>query len=257
MRAAFLLLIFIFSTSNYSLQNIKILPYCNSIAALKFIKEYLPESLIILEAGAFDGTETKLMKTIWPNATIHAFEPVPQIYSMLQNNVKHLNKTNIYNVALSQQTGFSLFYLSEVNGQPFGAGSLLEPKDYITLAPEIDFNGTTTVRTATLNDWAKENNIDKIDFMWLDMQGYELPMLKTENSILEKTTVVYTEAIFIEGYKNQYTYNDYLQFFTENGFVLIGRDVSHETYNGINLHETFCNCIFLNKKHPAAKNYSN
>src|SRR6478752_5555739 len=101
------------------------------------IAPYLPENPIIVEAGSFDGRDTIRLHRQWPAATIHAFEPVPEIFQMLQDNTREIPNIVRHPYALSDVTGTAIFYVSESPkrpGKPFQAGSLLEPKERLKLS---------------------------------------------------------------------------------------------------------------------------
>ena len=65
--------------------------------------------------------------------------------------------------------------------------------------------------------------IDHIDFMWLDMQGFELNALKN-SQIAFNTTLIYCEVEFIEFYEGQYLYHDVKEWLEANGFEIIAVD---------------------------------
>ena len=111
------------------------------------------------------------------------------------------------------------FYISE--GTSDGASSLLEPVSVLLDHPGITFNNKVVVNTSTLDDWALKNNISKVDMLWLDMQGYELNMLKESKVILSTVTVIHTEVSTKETYKGVATYSVYRNFLEENGFKVI------------------------------------
>ena len=48
------------------------------------IARYLPADPVIVEAGAHLGYDTLAMSRCWPRGHIHAFEPIPSIFSQLQ-----------------------------------------------------------------------------------------------------------------------------------------------------------------------------
>ena len=121
---------------------------------------------------------------------------------------------------------------------------MLAPKDHLTIDLAVAFKEKTVVSTRILNDVMEDHGIKKIDFMWLDMPGYEIPMLMQSLETLKNTRIVYTEANFIEGYEGQCTYKDYVSFFEKNGFVLIARDTEQDTLT--NNVQWYCNLVFLN-----------
>lgn len=193
---------------------------------LSLIKPLLPVNPIIIEAGAFDGTDTKKMSSFWPQATIHAFEPVPEIFTLLKNNTKELNNVVQHSIALADKTGEKVFHVSEKPsrpGEPFQAGSMLKPKERLQWSP-IEYKKTITVPTITLDEWGHKNNITHLDFMWLDVQGYALHILKAAPQLLKTLKVLFVEVEFIQAYENQYQYAEVKQWLEQNGFVEIGKD---------------------------------
>ena len=65
----------------------------------------------------------------------------------------------------------------------------MEPIEHLKDHPGTLFNKKIQVKTSTLDTWAAENNIAKIDMLWLDMQGFELKMLK-ESKVIFQTSVI-------------------------------------------------------------------
>jgi FkbM family methyltransferase len=213
-------------------------------AVLNFVKDYLPDNPIILEAGAFEGTDTIKMSNMWPKGTLYSFEPVPQLFNYVQHITKNILNVYLHNIALSDKNGFAQFHVSELAGRPgvsYGSGSLLAPKEHLKYDPNIVFNHTIDVKTITLDDWAQEKNISQIDFLWLDMQGMELNVLKSAESILRTVKVIYVEVEFIQAYAGQYLYGDVKGWLESKGFEEVARDFDYppKWYYG--------NCVFVRK----------
>ena len=87
-----------------------------------------------------------------------------------------------------------------------------------------EYKKTINVPTITLDDWAQKNNVTHIDFMWLDVQGHALHILKAAPQLLKTIKILFVEVEFIQAYENQYQYNDVKTWLEQNGFVEIGRD---------------------------------
>lgn len=193
----------------------------NRQEVLDVVKRFLPDNPLILDAGAFDGTDTVAMAKMWPNGTLYAFEPVPQIYNWLTNNAKKCTNIHCFDVALSNKIGFQKFFLSEDPNNPgvnFQSGSLLAPKEHLNYS-HIEFKKETIVPTITIDKWAEENHVPRIDMMWLDLQGMELDVLKSSPNILSTVKVIYTEVEFVEAYTGQGMYEDIRAFLLAQGFV--------------------------------------
>jgi len=107
------------------------------------------------------------------------------------------------------------------------ASSILETAKHLEYGTGITFETTEEVDVIIFDEWAAKNSIDHIDFMWLDMQGYELNMLKKSHIALS-AKIIYSEIEFIEAYKNQYIYTDFIEWMNDNGFKLIAIDFDPE-----------------------------
>lgn len=198
----------------------------NKTNLLDIIAAYIPEHAVIVEAGAFDGNDTKQLSKKWPHGVIHTFEPVPAIFNLLERNTITFPNIRRHQIALSNNNGKATFYISEkpsTPGKPCQAGSLHKPKERLTWSP-IRYPETIIVPTITLDDWAQQHGISHIDFLWLDLQGHELSVIKAAPQILSTVKVIYTEVNFGQAYEGQYTYSEIKQWLEQQGFTEIGRD---------------------------------
>ena|SRR5579872_2648159 len=197
---------------------------------LALAKTLLKNNPVIVEAGAFDGRDTRLLSETWPAATIHAFEPVPEIYALLQKNTQDLPNVHTYPVGLSDATGNALFYVSEKPskpGKPFQAGSLLKPKERLKVS-DVTYAKTMQVPVITLDDWGKQHGIDHVDFLWLDLQGMELNVIKASPKTISTAQAIYTEVEFIEAYEGQYLVDDVIAWMNDHGFQEVARDFADQ-----------------------------
>lgn len=197
------------------------------IEVLKIVAPYLPPNPIILEAGSYDGTDTLEILKFFPQATIYAFEPIPYLYNLLDQKAKnHTGKVYTYQQALSDSIGTAKMYVSEETyapGIPSMSSSLLAPKEHLTYSA-TEFKKEITVETTTLDAWAQQYGVNHIDFMWLDMQGYELNALKASPNILKTVKAILTEVEFVEAYAGQHLFKDVKEFLESNGFTMIANN---------------------------------
>ncbi len=203
----------------------------NSHKTIEILAQFLPVNPIIVEAGAYDGRDTKKMVEQWPQCTVHAFEPLPEIYERLEQNTSHLSQVHRYPVALSDHNGIALFYVSERPSKPgvaSQAGSLHAPKERLERSPLL-FPRTAEVATITLDTWANENAIQDIDLLWLDTQGHELAILQAAPNMVKNTKVVLAEVSFIDSYEAMPKYEEVVAWMTAHGFEHVGRDFEDMT----------------------------
>lgn len=196
--------------------------------AMKLAALFLPEKPVILEAGAYNGDDSKELLKFFAGATLHSFEPIPYLFEQLtQKTNLYPDRLRTYPYALSDTCGTANMHISEVAeapGIPTQSSSLLAPKEHKNQIPGILFKHQITVQTTTIDDWAKKNNVDHIDFMWLDMQGYELNALKASPNILKTVKVILTEVEFIEAYAGQYLFKDIKEWLEAEGFTMIAEN---------------------------------
>lgn len=184
---------------------------------------YLPKNPVIIDCGAYTGEETLEMLEQWPDATIHAFEPIPDIYTRLQKRVRDYPSIHTYQVALADLVGPMKMYVSEhpqERGVSSQSSSLLKPKEHLRYS-EILFPRSLTVACTTLDAWAERHGVDHVDFLWLDMQGYELPMMKASPCIMATVKVILTEVEFCEAYKDQAQYREVRAWLEQQGFEMV------------------------------------
>lgn len=111
------------------------------------------------------------------------------------------------------------------------SSSLLAPKEHLTYANYVQFPKTTTVETINLDTWANQEKVDHIDFLWLDIQGSELNVLKTSD-LVKKAKAIWLEIEFVEAYAGQPLFKDIKAWMDENSFKLVASniDVNNPNY---------------------------
>jgi 2-O-methyltransferase len=182
----------------------------------KDIYAYLPKNPVIVEAGAHIGSDTLEMAKRWKKATIHAFEPVPHLFQILAKNTEGVANIHIYPLALGEVTGEVEIYLS--SGKSDASSSVLVPKKHLDIHPDVFFEEKINVPITTLDEWAARYDIKQVDMLWLDLQGFELQVLKNSPSILRWVKVIYTEVNLIENYEKTGLYGELKDWLTGQGF---------------------------------------
>jgi FkbM family methyltransferase len=179
----------------------------------KYIATFLPPNPIVVEAGAHKGVDTIAMAVLWPHGVIHAFEPLPDVFALLKKRTAEFANVRCYQLALSETSGKATLYKI---GQRTPASSLLEPNQLGLYPGEII--EPITVDTITLDDWYLVYKVPTIDFLWLDLQGFELAVLKASPKILSAVKVIHTEVNLIERYKHMPLYAEVRTWLEAHGF---------------------------------------
>lgn len=116
------------------------------------------------------------------------FEPLSDSFDVLCENIKDLNANIIaHQVALGPEETVATMYVSDNEKQ---SSSLLKPKVHITHHPHVKFPETEEVEVKVLDDF----DYNKYNFINMDVQGYELEVLKGAKKTLENVDYVYCEV---------------------------------------------------------------
>lgn len=165
-------------------------------------------NLIVFELGAHIGNDTKKLLKIFNNPIFYCFECDPRNIKKL----KQINSINIVKKAVSNNNTVATFYQS--NGTPkhhsrnnTASSSLHKPTGHLKQWSWVNFDKRIQVEVCTLDSFCKNNNINKIDFIWADIQGAEYNMILGAQDILKKTKYLYTEYSNKELYAGQKSLN--------------------------------------------------
>lgn len=183
----------------------------------------LPFDPVIVEAGAHVGYDTIEMAKLWSNGTIYSFEPVPNLFSILEKSTCQYTNVYRFNVALANHTGQAKLFVS--SGKSDGSSSLLSPKEHTVVHPDVYFEKEIVVKTTTLDDWAEQQKIAKVDFLWLDLQGFELAVLKAMPRIMPSVSVIHTEVSLIEVYDGVPLYPELRNWLELQGFHVVREEL--------------------------------
>jgi len=150
----------------------------------------------IIHVGAHYGEEFQeyLKNNI---KIIHGFEPVKKNYKILNKNVKKLKgKIKIYPFALGNENkSEKKIFLSDNNEAQ--SSSFLKPLLHLDQHPEISFNESEVVKIRRLDNFKIKNS----NFMSIDVQGFELEVLKGAKRTLKEIDYIYCEVNTAETYK--------------------------------------------------------
>lgn len=182
---------------------------------LNMLSLVLPHDPIVLEAGAHFGEDTVQLAQLWPQGKVIAFEPNPSAFSKLRDAVKPYSHVEVSACALATSNGMTPFYLCANND---GSSSLLRP---IKEMHEFLGGDQIEVPCVVLDDWCKERGVERIDCMWLDMEGFELYMLQSSPRMLSNVKLIYTETNHFPYREGTVLFADLKKFLESRGFKMV------------------------------------
>lgn len=170
----------------------------------------------IIHIGAHYGQEYKIYEK-YNIKNIIFFEPLPHIFNILKSNVEEKNDIIFVNKALGNNTKKVEMYVEQANrGQ---SSSILEPHLHLSQYPHIIFNDKIQVDMIKLNDYPLD--INKYNFINIDVQGYELEVFKGSTKIFDDIDYIMTEVNRDELYKNCVRIDELDNFLHNYNFIRV------------------------------------
>jgi len=182
-----------------------------------------------MDIGAYIGDVTQQYREIFTNSFIYSFEPFKDSYSKLHERFRTDKKIETINSAISEESGFLDFNVNE----NFRTNSLLE----LDLAADknwpscgLKHDKKEVVNSYSLDDFLKFKNIDNIDLLKIDAQGYEFYILKGayKSLVSSKIKIIYLEVILKPTYKDQAKFDEILKYLYSLNYSLF--DLYNKVY---------------------------
>lgn len=140
----------------------------------RIIKEKIKNNNIVFDVGANIGEWSQFTINNFPNVIIHAFEPIPEIYKLLEKNMAKYKNIILNNVALFNDNKSTKFYYY-VNISKMS--SIFRRRHEVEINIIKSKPKIINVPTILLDDYCKYKNINKIDYLKIDTEGAEFPIL--------------------------------------------------------------------------------
>ncbi|MDO1448845.1 FkbM family methyltransferase [Rhodocytophaga aerolata] len=151
----------------------------------KFVLEYLQKTLsqkqciTVFDVGANIGTFTReVLATLGEKAQVYCFEPSAYTFKILSKNIGSCPKVKLFNIGLgSTNTDKLLFYNDK--------GSILASMYERDLSKyNVTLDKQEIVTLEELDSFCNNNKIYNIDFLKLDVEGFEFEVLKGSKSMI-------------------------------------------------------------------------
>jgi FkbM family methyltransferase len=176
---------------------------------------------LVLDAGAGDGGWAARLRAGGYSGRILSFEPQEASFADLERRAAHDALWECRRVALADMPGEADLHVA-ANGQSSSLLPMVER--HRVLEPGSAYVASERVETARLDDLVDDAG-DAV-FLKADVQGYELPLLRGAERVLERACLVEVELSATPLYEGQALLPEVLQFVVDRGFELIGLETS-------------------------------
>lgn len=180
---------------------------------VKVLNKFINNPKLVIDIGANVGNYTAEIIARYPDCDIHLFEPSKTNFEKLKKRFVNSNVT-INNFAVSNITGEGNLY-TDVDGS--GLASIGKRRlDHF----DIKYNVSEKIQMIKFEDYWKET-LDKkvIDLVKIDVEGYELDVLKGFGHALDNTIIIQFEFGGCN-LDTRTTFQDFWYFFKENSYQI-------------------------------------
>ena len=169
----------------------------------------------VIHVGAHMGQEIPFYAQQLGLKDIRVYEPLPLVFPVLEANYGRL--ATCVNKAVGAENGETEMNVETVNGGQ--SSSILPSKEHSIKYPHITFDKKIKVEVVALDSDVPDKSL--YDFLVIDVQGYELNVLKGAKELLSNIRLIYTEINLAEMYEGCARLNDLDIFLKPYGFTRI------------------------------------
>lgn len=171
---------------------------------------------VIFDCGANVGFVTYQFHKRFKSSSIYSFEPNPSVFKILKKSTKSNKNVHVFNKGVGNEDILLSFYKNNNTG----TSSFLEPNDFHKAHLARKFQ-KIEIPTISINQFCKEQFIDKIDILKLDIEGFELNALKGCEEMLVKNKIdfIYTEVNLIPTYEGQCLIEEVISFLRRLNYI--------------------------------------
>jgi FkbM family methyltransferase len=144
---------------------------------------------LILDVGANAGIYSLAALAIQPDATVHSFEPTPEIAARLRATamLNRLDHLHVHEAAVLNKNGQAA--LKRFRGE------LGDNEGMNFISRDLGDSGTERVQTVCVDQFCQDHSINHVDLMKLDIQGHEHSALEGAERLIRSGHI---GVIFLE-----------------------------------------------------------
>lgn len=191
---------------------------------------------VVFNIGALNGVEAILLSNHLPKSHIFLFEASLVPFKLILDNVSGIPNITSVLCGLGNSDGSAILNLFRNPGLNsfLEECSDLELFDKKLLAEAVPISKSKT--------YCLNNNIKKVDLVYIDVQGFEIEVFKGFEDMIKNVSVIQAECSWKPKYKNQPSYKDVCDYLNQFGFVEKAKQIDY--VDGCD----DCDVIFVNER---------
>ncbi len=175
---------------------------------------------VIIDVGANIGQFAESALAFQPLAQVHCFEPVANAFTRLTSRLRDLGDIHCNRVALDNSAGERELVVRRFDQ----CTSFLELGEAMAdgiYGLDLSPTHSEMVTVQKLSGYVFEHRLTTIDLLKLDVQGFELEVLRGAETVLPQIRWIYAEAQFQEMYAGGPLFHEIAGFLHARGFDLV------------------------------------
>jgi len=184
----------------------------------------------VVDVGANRGQFSLVCRSVRPAARIVAFEPLAEPARIYRAVFDGDSRVRLHGCALAPLRGEMTINIS---GRDDSSSLLPISKAQIDNFPGTEKIAARSVITGPLPDFVQPSDLGEANLLKIDVQGFELEVLKSAETLLARFRWIYVECSFVPLYEGQALAGEIMAWLAARGFRLAGRfNPSHARING-------------------------
>ena len=177
--------------------------------------------LTVIDIGANVGDVCGHLLANFLDAKVHAFEPDGDCFDQLAARFAAEPRVTPVKMGLSDRPGRQTLFRYSESGLNALSSLAAESAKFLS-GYGVQAVGTQEVELTTLDDYCQQKDIARVDFLKMDVQGWEIHCLRGCQRLLSSSSIeaIYCEVNFVPLYEEQVYYEDVARLLRDYGFRL-------------------------------------
>ncbi len=196
---------------------------------IKLINSKFAKPIVVFDIGAHHGETIKLFLKKLSIKKIYSFEASPNNFKVLKKKISrnHLKKVDIHNFGMGDKISKS--YINQViesssstmNELNKNSKYLKRKLKVLNIKDNDIFYHRIPIQILTLDSFIKEHDIQNIDLLKIDTEGYEFNVLRGASKYSQRIHLIYFEHHYDDMIIKNYKFSDIHKLLRDKNFKMI------------------------------------